>query len=1157
MKKRVLSLLLAVALLMSLVPVLGVPASAAGSFVKATSLSVGDKVVFVCENASTELYRFAGSSTKYGDGNPYSDAPGGIMVFEVCDGYLPGSYAFKNKDDKYLYWTSGNSLYLNKTLSEKSSWNVTFDSSGNATILNRSDTARQIWWNVNSPRFACYTGKTSTTKGYYTVQIYKAKGTVCEHSDLRYEYPTPPTCTEDGVVTNICNNCGVRWNDVADAMGHDFIFKSDDKVTVYEYCNNCGVKQNVTINTLTEATAAMGTSTVQNVKGIVTYIKNSTIYIEDQTQGMCVYFSDKAMASNLKLGDEIFVSSKVVEYYNLPEMKPTSYLKLSTGNALPNTTTLTIGDVVASTSEDIPEEEQIISMEYVGKRVTFKDVSIGLVTSKGYTPLTDSEGNVIYIYASPELSSDIESGNKVDVTGVISLYQKEFQLLINPQTAETDVKKVGDGVPLIKQTVPISFAKACKSKGTYFQIEGIVTCMEARKIYLQDDTGGMVIYLASAPSTPPCAIGDKLRVFGLFANYNGVLELQYVDNTDPDCFKILSHGHKVVAQQVTIEELIIDSAIDYELFAEKVFLDDVTILEFDEKGNVLIGKDDYTILIYQPPTLNAGCVLDAVVDVTATVSGHNFDYQLVIVDADAVTFGSTCTHKDAVRVGDTAPTCTEPGYTGDLYCAVCGAFLEKGEQISPEHQDLELRNAKEPTCTTNGYSGDVYCSICGTFLEKGITVPASHKIITINDVEPTCDGEGYTGEQYCEVCGTVFAQGTTEPPLGHNYEVDIVYQNPTCTVPGSAEYKCDRCGDHYEGEIPATGHNSIYSDKGEVHSYICFTCGQSGDEEHNYEDGICTQCGAEGLHFEEIEIRHTLNLASDISINYVIPATALANYDMFYLECVREIYSGNESIGTESLILDNPVLKGNYYYFTLTGINATQMGDEISATLYMLRGDKIYCSNEDIYSVATYAYSQMNKDGSAESLRRLCADLLRYGKEAQVFKSYRLDSPVDAAMTEAHKSYLSDVETVTFGNTNTTLNDLQNPVIKWVGKSLNLESKVSVKYVFELGTYTGKVEDLSLRVHYINYEGKVSQVILNGAQLYDAPTNRYAFSFDGLLAAELRSVVDVAVYQGNTQLSQTLRYSPDTYGNGRTGQLLILCKALFAYSDTAKAFFGK
>jgi hypothetical protein len=68
--------------------------------------------------------------------------------------------------------------------------------------------------------------------------------------------------------------------------------------------------------------------------------------------------------------------------------------------------------------------------------------------------------------------------------------------------------------------------------------------------------------------------------------------------------------------------------------------------------------------------------------------------------------------------------------------------------------------------------------------------------------------------------------------------------------------------------------------------------------------------------------------------------------------------------------------------------------------------------------------------------------------------------------------------------------------------------------------------------------------------------NSYAFTFDGLLAAELRTVLDAAVYAGDTRLSQTLRYSPDTYGNGKSSALLDLCKALFAYSDTAKAFFA-
>ncbi len=1148
MKKRVLSLILAVVMILSLLSGLGMSASAAGDFVKVKSLSVGDRVVLVCEATSSELSSISTTSTKYGIGTAFSGEPSGIMLLEVCAGYLSGTYAFKTKEGKYLYWTSGNSLNVNGTLSEKTSWTVSFDSSGNATILNRSDSARQIWWNLSSPRFACYTGKTQTTTGYATVQIYKTTKTICEHTNTTYAVTTEPTCKDRGVGTYTCTACGVSWDVVVNATGHSYTFKTDDKVNIYQQCTACSDKQDVTMNTIAEALAYESKSKVYNVMGVVTYIKGSTIYIEDGDRGLCVYFSDSANYSKLRLGDKIFVSSTMTDYNGLPELyKATQYIVLSSGNALPEPRDLTIGEILAVT-------ERL----HLGKRVTLKDVSIGFIASKGYTPLTDSEGNSIYIYSAPELSSDIKDGNKVDVTGIISYFKDDFQILINEATAKTDVKKVGEGVPLIKETVPISFAKACTSKGTYFQIEGVVTCLQGRQIFLQDETGGMVVYLASKPTEAPCAVGDKIRVFGLFANYDGTLELQYVDHTDPECFTILSHNHQVVAQPVSIEQLLFDSAIDYELFAEKVFLNDVTILEIETDGTVLLWQDDYTIEIYAAPKLNAGCVQDAVVDVTATVAGYNFNYQLVVVDADAVTFGSTCKHTDTMPMGDIAPTCTEYGYTGDLYCTICGAFVSKGQSVAPSHEDTELRNAVEPTCTTAGYSGDLYCITCGKFLEAGKTVEATHKKVTINDVEPTCDSEGYTGEIFCEICGTVFEQGTVEPPLGHEYWLDIVYQEPTCTVPGSAEYKCIRCDDHYESEIPATGHNSIYSDKGDVHSYICFTCGESGEEAHEYEEGVCIYCGATGIYVDtNVEIRHTLNLASDISINYVIPAASLADYDVFYLECVRQTYSGNEATGSESVILDSPELKGSYYYFTLTGINATQMGDEIRATLYMLRGDSICCSNEDVYSVATYAYIQMDKEGAAENLKKLCADLLRYGKEAQVYKSYRTNALVDEDMTELHRSYLSDAEAVTFGNNNTTLNDLQNPVIKWVGKSLNLESKVSVKYIFELGTYTGKVEDLSLKVHYINYEGKVSQVTLKGAQLYDAPTNRYAFSFDGLLAAELRAVVDVAVYQGDTQLSRTLRYSPDTYGNNRTGQLLILCKALFAYADTAKTFFAK
>ena len=52
------------------------------------------------------------------------------------------------------------------------------------------------------------------------------------------------------------------------------------------------------------------------------------------------------------------------------------------------------------------------------------------------------------------------------------------------------------------------------------------------------------------------------------------------------------------------------------------------------------------------------------------------------------------------------------------------------------------------------------------------------------------------------------------------------------------------------------------------------------------------------------------------------------------------------------------------------------------------------------------------------------------------------------------------------------------------------------------------------------------------------------------------SVVSVQVYHGETPLSCTLQYSADTYGNNKTGKLLTLCKALFAYSDSAKTYFA-
>ena len=164
-------------------------------------------------------------------------------------------------------------------------------------------------------------------------------------------------------------------------------------------------------------------------------------------------------------------------------------------------------------------------------------------------------------------------------------------------------------------------------------------------------------------------------------------------------------------------------------------------------------------------------------------------------------------------------------------------------------------------------------------------------------------------------------------------------------------------------------------------------------------------------------------------------------------------------------------------------------------------------------------------------------------------------------MTEEQKALLSDLESVTFANTNIIGTAPGTNAVQWLGKALDLASKVSVKFIFSLGSYTGSTEDLSMKVTYKDISGKDiygedKELIIPHIEVYNASRGYYAFTLDSMLAAELRSELTVQILSGNTVVSGAVLYTADTYGNGKTGTLGDLCKALFAYSDSAKAYFA-
>ncbi len=195
-----------------------------------------------------------------------------------------------------------------------------------------------------------------------------------------------------------------------------------------------------------------------------------------------------------------------------------------------------------------------------------------------------------------------------------------------------------------------------------------------------------------------------------------------------------------------------------------------------------------------------------------------------------------CFHDEMRLYDEKEPTCTEPGYTGDVWCLVCGECVERGQVIEPlNHPSTRLDGRVEPTCTEPGYTGDTWCNYCDAYVIYGETIaPLNHPVQEwIGVCDPTCTGYGYSGDLLCLTCGTYLEQGQEIPPLGHSDTYLAGDYAPTCTEPG---YTGDeRCGVCHEIVTP----------------------GQAIDPlGHRYENGACIYCGLPGaveIPFEDVK----------------------------------------------------------------------------------------------------------------------------------------------------------------------------------------------------------------------------------------------------------------------------------------------------------------
>lgn len=242
-------------------------------------------------------------------------------------------------------------------------------------------------------------------------------------------------------------------------------------------------------------------------------------------------------------------------------------------------------------------------------------------------------------------------------------------------------------------------------------------------------------------------------------------------------------------------------------------------------------------------------------------------------------------------------TCTSPAI-----CTVCGNPY--GRTDPNNHTKEDIRNVTPSTCTDYGYSGDIYCGDCGKFIVYGFTTePLGHDYVT-TVTEPSCVSRGYTST-VCSRCNDTVISDYKEP-LGHAYAAQVT--SPTCTSDGYTVFTCTRCGDSYTGDYQsALGHN-----------YGPWQVTVEATEESDGEQ--IRVCGRNSSHVDRRSIPK-LSHVHALTLVPSVPATCLENGNIEYWVCsgCNKFFSdgeGNTEILPDEIIV--PALGHSWGEWTVT-----------------------------------------------------------------------------------------------------------------------------------------------------------------------------------------------------------------------------------------------
>lgn len=226
-------------------------------------------------------------------------------------------------------------------------------------------------------------------------------------------------------------------------------------------------------------------------------------------------------------------------------------------------------------------------------------------------------------------------------------------------------------------------------------------------------------------------------------------------------------------------------------------------ITFTEQSGHCVGLTEAEIMTYAGKVeVNTSADLSSITVNGTAISGF---------DADTLAYtasGSQVAATTEVNAGITVLPADDSGVVRILTVSEDGSAqktyvvtLEQAETC--QHENTELRNAKEATCTEAGYSGDEVCTVCGETVKTGSTVSAKGHSWDSGAVtkEATTEEEG-TKTYTCTVCGETKTE--TIPKLEEIKTLKV----PSITLSASQN----------NGKIKLTGTVADYESKDEYYT---------------------------------------------------------------------------------------------------------------------------------------------------------------------------------------------------------------------------------------------------------------------------------------------------------------------------------------------------